>query len=123
MKELTKAEEQVMQILWDKDACFVKEVIEEIPKPKPAYNTISTIVRILESKGFVGHEVFGNSHRYYPLIKKDAYRKFSTNQMLKGYFSGSASQLMSFFIKEKNLDTKDLDDILRIIENQKGEES
>lgn len=122
MKELTKAEEQVMHILWDKKACFVKDILQEIPEPRPAYNTISTIVRILESKGFVSHEAFGKSHRYYPLIKKDAYRTFSTNQMLKGYFGGSASQLMSFFIKEKNLDTKDLDDILRIIESQKAKD-
>ena len=119
MKELTKAEEQVMQIIWEKEKVFVKEVLEEMPLPKPAYNTVSTIVRILETKGFVGHEVFGKSHRYYPLIEKDVYRKFSANQMIQGYFSGSASKLISFFIKEKNLDTRDLDEILNLIESQK----
>ncbi len=121
MKELTKAEEQVMQILWDKEKVFVKDVLAEMPNPKPAYNTVSTIVRILESKGFVGHEVFGKSHRYYPIIAKDAYRKFSMNQMMQGYFGGSASKLVSFFIKEKNLDVKDLDEILNVIKSQKDE--
>jgi len=120
MKELTKAEEQVMQILWDKNKGFVKDILGEMPDPKPAYNTVSTIVRILESKGFVSHEVFGNSHRYYPLIEKDDYRKFTMNQMLQGYFGGSASNLISFFIKEKGLDINDLDEILNTIESQKG---
>jgi len=120
MKELTKAEEQVMQILWDKNKGFVKDILEEMPDPKPAYNTVSTIVRILESKGFVSHDVFGNSHRYYPLIEKDDYRKFTLNQMLQGYFGGSASNLISFFIKEKGLDINDLDEILNTIESQKG---
>lgn len=121
MKELTKAEEQVMQILWDRENAFVKEILEEMSEPKPAYNTVSTIVRILESKGFVDHDAFGKSHRYRPIVGKDQYRKFSMNQMMKGYFSGSASNLVSFFIKEKNLDMKDLDDILKIIETQKEE--
>lgn len=120
MKELTKAEEQVMQILWDKNKGFVKDILGEMPDPKPAYNTVSTIVRILESKGFVSHDVFGNSHRYYPLIEKDDYRKFTLNQMLQGYFGGSASNLISFFIKEKGLDINDLDEILNTIESQKG---
>lgn len=121
MKELTKAEEQVMQILWQKENAFVRDILEEMPDPKPAYNTVSTIVRILESKGFVDHDAFGKSHRYRPIIAKDQYRKYSMNQIMKGYFSGSASNLVSFFIKEKSLDTKDLDELLKIIENQKEE--
>ncbi len=122
MKDLTKAEEQVMQILWEKKNCFVKDIIAELPEPKPAYNTISTIVRILQSKGFVDHESFGKSHRYYPLVGKDEYRKFSMNNMMQGYFSGSASKLMSFFLKEKNLNTTDLDDLLKIIEEAKKDQ-
>ncbi len=120
MKELTKAEEQVMQVLWERKQCFVKEIIEDFPEPKPAYNTVSTIVRILESKGFVDHDVFGKSHRYFPIVEKDSYRKFGMGQMLEGYFNGSAGSLMSFFIKEKNLDAKDLDELLKIIENKKN---
>src|SRR5690554_857283 len=122
MKELTKAEEQVMQILWDKKKVFVKEILAEMPNPKPAYNTVSTIVRILESKGFVSYDVFGNSHRYYPLIEKDVYRKFTMDQMVKGYFGGSATNLISFFIKEKSLDINDLDEIINTIQSQKGDE-
>lgn len=121
MKELTKAEEQVMQILWEKKNCFVRDIIVEIPEPKPAYNTVSTIVRILETKGFVKHEAFGKSHRYFPAVAKKEYLKFSTNRMLQGYFSGSASQLVSFFIKEKKLDITELNEILKEIEKQKTE--
>lgn len=119
MKELTKAEEQVMQIIWDKQNVFIKDILAEMSDPKPAYNTVSTIVRILESKGFVSYEVFGNSHRYYPAIAKDTYRKFTMDQMMQGYFGGSASNLISFFIKEKNLDIRDLDEIINTIESQK----
>lgn len=122
MKELTKAEEQVMLIIWEKENAFVKDILQEMPVPKPAYNTVSTIVRILESKGFVDHEVFGNSHRYYPLIAKNDYRKFTLNQVVKGYFDGSAASLVSFFINEKKMDLTDLDEILKQIDSQKGGE-
>ncbi len=120
MKELTKAEEQVMHILWEKKNAFVKEIIADFPEPKPAYNTVSTIIRILQTKGVVGHEAFGKSHRYYALIDKENYLKFSMNRMVQGYFSGSASNLMSFFLKEKNLNATDLDELLAIIETAKN---
>jgi predicted transcriptional regulator len=119
MKELTKAEAQVMQILWQIEKGFVKELLLQFPEPKPAYNTVSTIVRILETKGFIGHEAFGKSHQYHPLVTKDAYRKFSMNQMVEGYFGGSAGKLLSFFVKDQNMDTKDLDALLKIIETAK----
>lgn len=119
MKELTKAEEQVMLILWTKEKCFVKEIIQDMPEPKPAYNTVSTIVRILENKGFVDHEVFGKSHRYYPLVTKDEYRSFSAEQLMTGYFDASPSSMLSFFLKEKSLDAKDLDEMLKMIEEAK----
>jgi len=121
MKELTKAEEQVMQILWTKEKCFVKEILEDMPEPKPAYNTVSTIVRILENKGFVHHEVFGKSHRYYPLVTKADYRSFTAEQLMKGYFDASPSSMLSFFIKEKSLDAKDLDEMLKMIEEAKNQ--
>lgn len=123
MKELTKAEEQVMQILWKEKNCFVKDILAKLAKPKPAYNTVSTIVRILESKGFVAHEVFGKSHRYYPAVKKDTYLQYSTSRMLKNYFSGSASQLISFFVKENKLDIADLNEIMEAMEKQKNHET
>jgi len=120
MKELTKAEEQVMQILWMKEKCFVKEIITDMPQPKPAYNTVSTIVRILENKGFVDHEVFGKSHRYYPLVGKDEYRSFSAEQLMTGYFDASPSSMLSFFLKDKSLEAKDLDEMLKMIEEAKN---
>jgi len=120
MKELTKAEEQVMLILWTKEKSFVKEIIEDMPEPKPAYNTVSTIVRILESKGFVDHEVFGKSHRYYPLVTKDEYRSFSAEQLMTGYFDASPSSMLSFFLKDKSIDANDLDEMLKMIEEAKN---
>lgn len=113
MKELTKAEEQIMQVLWTLDKAFVKEIIDELPEPKPAYNTVSTIVRILQDKGFVDHDAFGKSHRYYPVIDKETYtRKFIRN-FIGNYFGNSFSQMVSFFAREENIDLKELEEILK----------
>jgi BlaI family transcriptional regulator, penicillinase repressor len=120
IKELTKAEEQIMQVLWDLDRAFVKEVLEQLPEPKPAYNTVSTIIRILETKGFVDHEAFGKSHRYFPLITKEAYKSFAAEKLLSGYFSNSVENMFSFFVKEKKLDLKEADEILKLIEKLKN---
>lgn len=116
MKELTKAEEQIMQVLWQIEKGFVKDIIEKLPAPKPAYNTVSTIVRILEQKGFVDHKAYGKSHEYYPLIAKDKYRKFFLNNFLTGYFSGSFERMVSFFAKENNLDMHDMEELLKHVE-------
>ena len=120
LKELTKAEDQVMQILWDLKSGFVKDIIEQMPEPKPAYNTISTIVRILETKGFVDHKAYGKTHEYFPLISKERYTKFYLNNLLKGYFDGSFQNLLSFFAKENKLDTKAIEKLLEEIKNQKS---
>src|SRR5690606_35401756 len=120
IRELTNAEEQIMQKLWTLEKAFVKDIIEELPKPKPAYSTVSTIVRILESKGFVGHEAFGKSHRYYPLISKDAYRNFATGKLVSSYFDNSARNMVSFFLEGNKLNLKEADEILRIIEKAKS---
>lgn len=119
MKELTKAEDQVMQILWQIEKGFVKDIIEQMPHPKPAYNTVSTIVRILETKGFVDHTSFGKTHEYFPTISKDKYSKFYLNNMLKGYFNGSFQNLVSFFAKDNKLDVTDLDALVQQLENLK----
>ena len=111
--ELTRAEEQVMQVLWRRGPCFVKDVLAELPAPTPAYNTISTIVRILETKGFVDHEAFGRTHRYFVLVAQDEYRRFSLRKLLGGYFGDSFGRLISFFAKEENLDATQLDELLR----------
>ena len=119
MRELTKAEEQVMHILWDMEGGFVREIVSRYPDPKPAYNTVSTIVRILETKGFLDHEAFGKSHKYIPAVSKEEYRAFTAEKVVKGYFDGSAKNLVSYFIKEKDFDSDDLDEILKIIEAAK----
>ncbi len=111
--ELTRAEEQVMQVLWRRGPSFVKEVLAELPAPALAYNTVSTIVRILETKGFVGHEAFGRTHRYFVLVAQDDYRRFSLRKLLGGHFGNSFSRLVSFFAKEENLDAAQLDELLR----------
>ena len=120
LKELTKAEDQVMQILWTLKSGFVKDIVEQMPEPKPAYNTISTIVRILEAKGFVDHKAYGKTHEYFPLISKEKYTKFYLNNMLKGYFNGSFQNLVSFFAKENKLDSKAIEKLLDEIKNQKS---
>ncbi len=120
IRELTKAEEEIMHKLWFLEKAFIKDILEELPVPKPAYNTVSTIVRILETKGFVGHESFGNSHRYYPLIDKDRYKNFATKKLISSYFDNSARNMVSFFLEKEKLDIKEVDEILKIIEKAKG---
>jgi BlaI family transcriptional regulator, penicillinase repressor len=119
VKELTRAEDQVMQILWKLGKGFVKDIIEQMPEPKPAYNTVSTIVRILETKGFVDHHAYGKTHEYFPLITKDKYTKFYLNNLLKGYFNGSFQNLVSFFARENKMDAKDLEKLLKELKNEK----
>ncbi|WP_324673214.1 BlaI/MecI/CopY family transcriptional regulator [Hymenobacter sp. GOD-10R] len=114
LPELTKAEEQVMQVLWQRGPSFVKDLLPNLPTPTPAYTTVSTIIRILEQKGFVNHEAFGRTHRYFALIAQDDYRRFSLRKLLGGYFGNSFSRLVSFFAKEENLDAQQLDELLRI---------
>ncbi|RAK64701.1 BlaI/MecI/CopY family transcriptional regulator [Hymenobacter edaphi] len=113
LPELTRAEEQVMQVLWRRGPSFVKDMLPDMPAPPPAYNTVSTIVRILEQKGYVGHEAFGRTHRYHALVAQDEYRRFSLGKLLGGYFGGSFTRLVSFFAKEENLDARQLDELLR----------
>jgi predicted transcriptional regulator len=123
LKELTKAEDQVMQILWQIERGVVKDIMEKMPKPKPAYNTVSTIVRILEAKGFVGHKAYGKTHEYFPLVSKNKYSKFYFNNMLKGYFNGSFNNLVSFFANEHDLKTEDIDALVKQLEQLKKEKS
>lgn len=117
MKELTRAEEQVMQILWDIEKGFVKDILAEMPEPKPAYNTVSTIVRILEKKGFVNYTAFGKSHQYYPVITQETYSRDYLDNFVGNYFGGSFSKLVSFFAKEKNLSTRDMDELMKHVKD------
>jgi len=119
MKRLTQAEEQVMLVLWKKEKAFVKEVLEELPEPKPAYNTVSTVVRILEQKEFVGHEAFGRTHRYHPLISQEEYSGAEMGKLLEDHFEGSAKRMMSFFMEKRDMSMEDLDEILELIQKKK----
>ena len=113
MKQLTKAEEEVMQLLWDLKEANVASIIDEMPEPKPAYNTISTIVRILESKKFVSHRKEGKGYIYFPKVKKEEYSNQSLNKLVNNYFNGSFKNMVSFFVKKNDLDVKDLERILK----------
>lgn len=113
MKELTKAEEQVMQELWTLEKAFVKDIIDRLPDPKPAYNTVSTIIRILEKKGFVDHLAYGKTHQYFPTISKKDYTKSYFKNFLSGYFSNSFQEMVSFFAKEDKMSLSDLEEIVR----------
>ena len=119
IKELTKAEEQVMQILWQLKEAIVKEIIVQMPEPKPAYNTVSTVVRVLEGKGFIDHKAYGNSHVYFPLISEAQYKKFTFDKMMSNYFSNSYESLVSFIANEKKLDIQQLDELTQLIEDLK----
>lgn len=115
MKRLTKAEEDIMQILWLLKKANVKAIIEQLSEPKPAYNTVSTIVRILESKGFVGYEKQGKGHIYFPLVQQQDYSNQSINKLIDNYFQGSFKSMVSFFMKKNDMDIQDLESILKDI--------
>jgi Predicted transcriptional regulator len=118
IKELTKAEEEIMQILWLLKTAFVNDIIAEIPEPKPAYNTVSTIVRILEKKGFVGHKAYGNAHEYFPLIAKELYTQTYFKGVLKNYFANSFTNLVSFFSKADELDVQEMEEIMKLLKKE-----
>jgi len=116
MRELTRAEEQVMQILWKLKKGFVKDILEYFDDPRPAYNTISTIVRILQDKGFVDHKAYGRTHEYYPLVSKDEYSKSHLSNFVNDYFSNSFGKMVSFFAKEKSISVREMEEIMKIME-------
>jgi BlaI family penicillinase repressor len=117
-RELTKAEEQVMRIIWKLRKAFVKDIIEEIPGEKPAYNTVSTIVRILEKKGFVGHESFGKSHRYYPLVSRKEYTGEYLDSFVGRFFKSSYKEMVSFFADNDNLSLKEIEEIKKMLDEK-----
>ncbi|WP_420149614.1 BlaI/MecI/CopY family transcriptional regulator [Spirosoma sp.] len=119
IRELTKAEEEIMRVLWQLQKGFVKDVLAELPEPKPAYNTVSTIIRILEKKELVGYRAYGKTHEYYPLISEEEYRRFQTEQLMANYFDNSLKKLVSFFVKDKNISLNEADEIIRILNQQK----
>lgn len=118
MRDLTKAEEQVMQILWDIDKGFVKDILERFKDPKPAYNTVSTIVRILQDKGFVSHKAYGRTHEYYPVITRDEYKKSHMSSFVKNYFANSYENMVSFFTSENKISVSEMEDIMKLMEEE-----
>ncbi|RFZ94425.1 BlaI/MecI/CopY family transcriptional regulator [Mucilaginibacter conchicola] len=120
MEELTKTEERVMQILWKLKTAFVKDIIEAMPDdPKPPYNTISSVVRLLEKKGYVAYKAYGKTYEYYPAISKGEYRKASFKKMFTGYFDGSVDNLLSFMVKEQKLSADDIEKVQELINKNK----
>lgn len=123
MRELTKAEEQVMLILWELKEAIVKDVIDRMEEPKPAYNTVSTVIRVLEGKGFIDHKAIGNTHVYFPLITEEQYKHFAFDKVLNNYFENSYESLVSFLVKEKNMDVSQLNEIIALAEQLKNKKS
>jgi len=118
MKQLTKAEEDIMQVLWNLGEANVATIIDEFPEPKPAYNTVSTIVRILESKGFVAYRKEGRGHIYIPKLLKNEYSNQSLNKLMEGYFQGSFKSMVSFFMKKNDVSIEELEAIMKEINKE-----
>ncbi|HQB37625.1 MAG TPA: BlaI/MecI/CopY family transcriptional regulator [Bacteroidales bacterium] len=116
--KLTRAEEQIMQILWDMEEGLVKDIRNRFDDPKPARNTVSTVVRVLERKGFVGHRAYSNVHVYYPLVSKSEYSKHQLFGLMENYFDNSFPALASFFAKEKDLSIRDLEELMEDTKNE-----
>lgn len=121
MEELTKAEERIMQVVWQLKKAFVKDIIEQLPEsPKPPYNTISSVVRILERKGYVGFKAYGNTYEYYPLINKAAYRGASFSRMLSQYFDNSPAALVSYLVAEEKLSPEEVQQLQQLLDQADG---
>lgn len=118
MKKLTRKEEEVMKILWKLEKAFVKDIVEEYDDPKPHYNTVSSLVRLLQDKGIVGFTQYGNTYEYFPLISKEDYRKTFMKQVVSDYFDNSYKSAVAFFVKEKGLSPEELEELVKLIKEQ-----
>jgi predicted transcriptional regulator len=118
MKKLTRKEEEVMKILWKLEKAFVKDIIEEYDDPKPHYNTVSSLVRLLQDKGIVGFKQYGNTYEYFPLMTKEDYRKTFMKQVISDYFDNSYKSAVAFFVKEKGLSPAELEELIKMIKEQ-----
>lgn len=119
-RSLTRAEAEIMKILWQLGKAFIKDILAQMPEPKPAYTTVATFIRILEKKGVVAHETYGNTHQFYPLITEQEYRKYEVQQLVENYFDNSVSNLVSFFMNDDTLKKSDLAELAAFIEKNKG---
>lgn len=123
MVTLTRAEEKIMKILWGIGEGFIKDIIEQYPDPKPPYNSVSTIVRVLVQKEIVGYTAFGNSHRYHPLISKEEYSRGQLSRLVKDYYNNSLAEVVSYFSESKKLNERELDDALKMLEELKAKKN
>lgn len=121
--ELTRAELEIMRIVWDRQRVFVHDILAAMEEPRPAYNTVSTIVRILERKGFLAHRAYGKSHEYYPVVEKEAYARRFMAGVLDNFFDGSISRMVSFFSENRSITIEETDEILRILRSEADNES
>jgi BlaI family transcriptional regulator, penicillinase repressor len=121
--ELTRAEEEIMQILWIIEKGFIKDILEHFDEPKPAYTTVATIVKILEKKNFVFHKPFGNAHQFYPVISKEDYSKTHVNTIFSKYFKSSIKDVVSFFADNNTVNTKDIDNAINLLNEIKNRKS
>jgi BlaI family transcriptional regulator, penicillinase repressor len=119
LPSLTKAEEEIMQIIWDLDKCLVRDIIDKLGDPEMPHSTVSSVVRILEKKGFVDHKAYGKTHEYFPIVSKDEYAKHGVKSLVEKYFSGSPKQLVSFLVQNDDLDLKELNALLKTLDNSK----
>jgi BlaI family transcriptional regulator, penicillinase repressor len=118
MNKLTKKEEEVMKILWKLEKAFVKDIVAEYPDPKPHYNTVSSLVRILQDKGIVGFKQYGNTYEYFPILPKEEYRKVFMREMINDYFDNSFSRVVASFIEEENLSPDEIEEIMKLIKSK-----
>ena len=118
MEEITKAQEEILRVLWEINEGAVADVVEHLPNPKPAYTTVATVIKVLEKKGYVAHRKYGNIYVYYPVVTKKAYAKHVMKDAYKGLFNGSLNQLVSFFVKEKSVPISELEELKKLIEQE-----
>ncbi len=118
MKEITKAQEEVLKALWDIENGAVADVLENIPGPKPAYNTVATVIKVLEKKGYIGHRTFGKTHVYYPLVSREEYANHVVREAFTGLFNGSLHQMVSPFIRNRSISIRDLEELRQILESE-----
>jgi len=118
-KRLTKAEEEIMQLIWESAPCTVSQLIEQM-EPKPPHSTISSFVRILEKKGFVDHKAYGRTYEYFPIVSKKEYSSFSVKNLVSNYFEGSMNELVSFLVEENDLSIAELNELMKNLKNKKA---
>ena len=118
MKEITKAQEDILKALWDIDEGAVSDVLDSLPEPKPAYNTVATVIKVLEKKEYVSHKTYGKTNVYFPLVSKKDYAQYILKDTVKGLFNGSLNQMVSSFVKNKDLSIHELEELKKMLENE-----